>query len=63
MRAIKAVLHREGIGGLYKGVTAIALGAGYVDGCDIVCRIPVLLLLQSSLLVLLVLVPSTINFI
>ena len=27
-RAIQAVLHREGIRGLYKGVTAVALGAG-----------------------------------
>lgn len=29
-RALKAVLHREGIIGLYKGVSAVALGAGYV---------------------------------
>jgi solute carrier family 25 iron transporter 28/37 len=27
-RALQAVLHREGIRGLYKGVTAVALGAG-----------------------------------
>lgn len=27
---MKAVLHREGVKGLYHGVTAVALGAGYV---------------------------------
>jgi len=43
-RALQAVLHREGFRGLYNGVSAVALGAGYVVGCWIVWLNPSVLL-------------------